>query len=56
MYEERTTYCTRCNQERWVGAKCKASKNNEPCIDSEMEKIRENNLKFSKKKDSSSES
>ena len=46
MYESKTIFCPRCKKERWVGAKCPASNLDEPCVDQELENIKQRNKSF----------
>lgn len=40
MYGEKSIYCPRCEKNKWAGAICSASETQEPCIDSELERIK----------------
>jgi alpha-L-fucosidase len=40
MYGEKSIYCSRCEKNRWAGAICSASEKKEPCIDSDLERIK----------------
>ena len=37
-FGDKTIYCKKCKKERWVGAKCPASKKGENCNDMEAVK------------------
>jgi len=46
-FGDKTIYCNRCKQERWVGADCPASETQEKCDDTKKVKIKRQRKRIS---------